>query len=308
MSAVKALRKFGEILRAWIGLRAGRSSMKKRSVGRAVGWRPSGRKEASSRRRERRFVWALVSCMASCFGAFIACGAEPEDWPLVRIEARFFHATRTQARKAFGSLIDKDGAVSGSAPEESGKALQTLVRLKADLFSSPNLVARSGQSALVEAVREMRYPTQFDPTKEKSEGLVPTVFEMRNVGVTLEVKAIVEGDQINLSVSPKVVSFLGFINYSSHPAGKAAKGPHSAIQALEQRTSYGEIFQPVLETLQMTTDRRVKSGETIILGRLGLGVAAGQFAPDSPWTFVFITARILPARNAESNRNVPPHE
>ena len=72
-----------------------------------------------------------------------------------------------------------------------------------DLLSAPRVTTKSGQRAVIEIVREFRYPTQFDPPKipdtvgstngqaggTSSVPITPTTptgFETRNIGVTLE--------------------------------------------------------------------------------------------------------------------------
>jgi hypothetical protein len=239
-------------------------------------------------------TWSIAGCLATAWAA----GAEPEDLPLIQIEARFFHVTKTQARKAFEDLAGKDEAASVPTPAHSQKALQTLVRMKADIFSNPIFVVRSGQRAVVEAVREMRYPTQFDPAKDKSDRLVPTAFETRNVGVTFEAEAAIKDDQIHLHVVPKMRRFLGFLDMGRHNAGGPFYGPHPMVQALKQEMRDGDAWQPVFDLRQITEDLSVKSGETMLVGELKPGATAREIAPDAPRIYVFITARILPVRNA----------
>src|SRR5256885_3277355 len=102
-----------------------------------------------------------------------------------------------------------------------------------DLLSAPRVTTKSGQRAVIEIVREFRYPTQFTAPQVPSitgggsgTGTVsisvvtpttPTAFETRNTGVTLEVEPVVgpDGVTIDLNLVPQVVEFEGFINYGS---------------------------------------------------------------------------------------------
>jgi general secretion pathway protein D len=102
-----------------------------------------------------------------------------------------------------------------------------------DLLSAPRVTTKSGQRAVIEIVREFRYPTQYTPPQVPSitgggsgTGTVsisvvtpttPTAFETRNTGVTLEVEPVVgpDGVTIDLNLVPQVVEFEGFINYGS---------------------------------------------------------------------------------------------
>ena len=102
-----------------------------------------------------------------------------------------------------------------------------------DLLSAPRVTTKSGQRAVIEIVREFRYPTQFTAPQVPSitgggsgTGTVsisvvtpttPNAFETRNTGVTLEVEPVVgpDGVTIDLNLVPQVVEFEGFINYGS---------------------------------------------------------------------------------------------
>src|SRR5438445_514524 len=102
-----------------------------------------------------------------------------------------------------------------------------------DLLSAPKITTKSGQRAVIEIVREFRYPTQFTAPQVPSitgggsgTGTVsisvvtpttPTAFETRNTGVTLEVEPVVgpDGVTIDLNLVPQVVEFDGFVNYGS---------------------------------------------------------------------------------------------
>src|SRR5207253_3956813 len=113
-----------------------------------------------------------------------------------------------------------------------------------DLLSAPRVTTKSGQRAVIEIVREFRYPTQFQPpqipqtvgtVRNDTSGLTgnliplgststvpvtpttPTAFETRNTGVTLEVEPVIgpDGITIDLNLVPQVVEFEGFINYGS---------------------------------------------------------------------------------------------
>jgi general secretion pathway protein D len=54
-----------------------------------------------------------------------------------------------------------------------------------DLLSAPRVTTRSGQRAVIEIIREFRYPTEFDPDDKTPPNLTPTAFETRNLGITL---------------------------------------------------------------------------------------------------------------------------
>jgi general secretion pathway protein D len=155
-----------------------------------------------------------------------------------------------------------------------------------DLLSAPKVTTKSGQRAVIEIVREFRYPTTFTQPQVPSigstttivSGVVPVVvtpttpqtFETRNTGVTLEVEPVVgpDGVTIDLNLVPQVVEFEGFINYGSpiNAVGVNTIGviSTSAPVLLTQNV----INQPVFSTRKVTTNVSVWDGQTVVLGGL----------------------------------------
>ena len=255
--------------------------------------------------REGRFcrfgaAWLLALGMA----AALTPDARSDDDRLIGVDARFVRVSEAQARKAFGEQGAGTAVSAALAPEQTAKILRTLSQLKADFFSNPSVVARNGQRAKVETVRELRYPTEFNPSKDEPGKFVPTAFETRNVGVTLEVEGSIHGDEIELSIMPRIVNFLGFIDYGGHNATALASGLHPMAELLKRRLTEGGIWQPVFSTQSITTSVRVMSGLTLLLGGLPSDPVAKEVDASGPRTFVFITARILPVTGAT---NPPRH-
>jgi hypothetical protein len=80
-----------------------------------------------------------------------------------------------------------------------------------DLMSAPRVTTKSKQQAVVEIVREFRYPTDWERGPEGK--WKPKEFESKNVGVTLDVTPEIRPDgSIELRVKPSVVEFLGFVD------------------------------------------------------------------------------------------------
>ena len=167
-----------------------------------------------------------------------------------------------------------------------------------DLLSAPRVTTKSGQRAVIEIVREFRYPTQFDPPKipdtvggnfgasqqpifdplgnllsSGSGGTfpvtptTPTGFETRNTGVTLEVEPVVgpDGVTIDLNLVPQVVEFEGFINYGS-PIQTTTTNvlgvPTTSV------ITPNVINQPIFNSRKVTTSVSVWDGQTVVLGGL----------------------------------------
>lgn len=160
-----------------------------------------------------------------------------------------------------------------------------------DLMSAPSVTTRSGQRATVEVIREFIYPTEFDPPQipqtvgtgvtTGGSGLTPgggassfpvtpttpTAFEMRPVGVRMEVDPVIgpDGYTIDLNLAPEVTEFEGFINYGSpiSSAGTNALGQPVSVVLTENR-----IEQPIFSTRKVTTAVTVWDGQTVAMGGL----------------------------------------
>jgi general secretion pathway protein D len=159
-----------------------------------------------------------------------------------------------------------------------------------DLLSAPRVTTKSGQRAVIEIVREFRYPTQFQPPQipqsfnppnnssvavgSTSQANVfpitpttPTAFETRNTGVTLEVEPVVgpDGVTIDLNLVPQVVEFEGFINYGS-PIRTFSTNLLGITQP--QEITPNTINQPIFSARKVTTSVSVWDGQTVVLGGL----------------------------------------
>ena len=172
-----------------------------------------------------------------------------------------------------------------------------------DLLSAPRVTTKSGQRAVIEIVREFRYPTQFEPPQipqtfnsdndvnsnsfpNPLTGLLgtssvngggsgsfpvtpttPTAFETRNTGVTLEVEPVVgpDGVTIDLNLVPQVVEFEGFINYGSPIQSTST---NLLGQPVTNVITPNIINQPIFSARKVTTSVSVWDGQTVVLGGL----------------------------------------
>jgi general secretion pathway protein D len=197
------------------------------------------------------------------------------------------------------------GAVPGVAPSAFGLAgvftnpqFQVVIRALnqkkgVDLLSAPSVTTKSGQRAIIEVIRELRYPRTYTQPQVPSiagnnngnnSGPVPVVvtpttpqdWETRNTGVTLEVEPVVGGDAttIDLNLIPQVVEFEGFINYGSPinaiGINTAASAGGVAVLSTSVPVTLTEnvINQPVFSTRKVTTSVSVYDGQTVVLGGL----------------------------------------
>jgi general secretion pathway protein D len=193
-----------------------------------------------------------------------------------------------------GATVSKAPGVFAISGVFTDPQFQLVIRALAqkkgtDLMSAPSVTTRSGQRASVEVVREFRYPTEFNPPQIPtnfgtginlnggagggSAGAFPvtptnpTAFEMRPVGVRMEVDPVLgpDGYTIDLNLSPEVTEFDGFINYGSpiQSIGTNALGQPIPIILTDNR-----IVQPVFETRKVTTAVTIWDGQTVVLGGL----------------------------------------
>jgi general secretion pathway protein D len=198
-------------------------------------------------------------------------------------------------------LLPGLGQVAGVAPSAFGLAgvftnpqFQVVIRALnqkkgVDLLSAPSVTTKSGQRAIIEVIRELRYPRTYSQPQVPSisssttnvpgfASTVPVVvtpttpqdWETRNTGVTLEVEPVVGGDAttIDLNLIPQVVEFEGFINYGSPIFGIGI----NTVGVLSQNSSVllteNTINQPVFSTRKVTTSVSVYDGQTVVLGGL----------------------------------------
>ncbi len=195
-----------------------------------------------------------------------------------------FGATTATSRRSPGVL-----SVAGvlSDPQFQGIVRALDQKKGVDLAAQPSVVTRSGQKASVEVVRELIYPTEFDPpqiptnigqsnvidpvTGETIPGELPpavvtpstpTSFDTRKTGVVLDVEPVIseDGRTVDLTVTPQFTEFSGFVNYGS-PIRSLYQGTFTELTP-------NLIFQPIFDTKKIITSVKVYDGATVVLGGL----------------------------------------
>ena len=151
-----------------------------------------------------------------------------------------------------------------------------------DLVSAPRVTAKSGQRALIEIIRDFRYPTEFEPPQPPPANgsqytpVVPNTpagWETKHTGITLEVEPTVGPDNytIELILAPRVIEFDGFINYGSPIyATVATPGPLGLnfLPSLTFVATPNTMNQPVFSVREVTTQVSIYDGQTVVLGGL----------------------------------------
>ncbi len=228
-------------------------------------------------------------------GSAFAAGDPLTPRTQVEISAKFIEISGERA-----DLLDvlklpapKPGGTSsaGLTPEAMGAAIKALDGKKGvDLLSAPRVTTHSKQTALIEVVREFKYPSEWDKDA-KTGKLTPTAFESRDLGVMFEVTPEANADgTITLAMTPQIVEFDGYMPFNvagENAAGKNADGsgdrkpargtivkpdastPRSGrLFALPDTKALPKdaVWQPIFHTRKITTEATVWPGQTIVLG------------------------------------------
>jgi general secretion pathway protein D len=171
-----------------------------------------------------------------------------------------------------------------------------------DLISSPKVTAKSGERAMIEIIRDFRYPTEFDPPQlSATNGSIytpvvpssPTGWDTKPTGITLEVEPTIASDNytIEMNLVPRIVEFEGFINYGNPINATVARqvpemqvteilNPVTGVRDLVTNilNGFGPSFtftatpnainMPVFSTREISTLVSVYDGQTVALGGL----------------------------------------
>ncbi len=144
-----------------------------------------------------------------------------------------------------------------------------------DLMSAPKLTVLSGKTADIIVAQELRYPESYGQIRSEvgtgnssgggSAGVTitagtPQNFQVRNVGVEMEVTPTVEEDNsISLRLEPRVTEFEGFVEYG---------GMSIAITGQSSARIPSGFFQPIFSTRQIRTEVTIFDGATVVMGGL----------------------------------------
>ena len=160
-----------------------------------------------------------------------------------------------------------------------------------DLLNASEVLVKSGQIASARSVRELPFPTDFDPPQipqsTNANGIggigvggigglslggnnfpitptTPTTFKVEEVGNIIEVEATIaeDGSSVDVRLAPSFTEFLGFINYGS------------SINTVEGGSlvelSSNLIVQPVFDRIRTGPQSTITvyDGNTLMLGGL----------------------------------------
>lgn len=228
------------------------------------------------------------------------CEAVPE---MVGIEARFYEVTAGPL-PALPSQADpgRDAGTGKTADRTEAPALLTVAGVLtagqaeawtkillaggARLLDRQKIAVLSGHRARMQNARALRYPSDFESSRTpEAEGVYPIAFEARDVGFLWEVEPRIgsDGQTIDLSFSPRVVEFQGFID-AARISGNTSR--EQIREMLKTPPKTGAAWQPVFHSREVTTEVSVRHGHTVVLH--------SPPAADTPGTVILLTVRILP--------------
>jgi general secretion pathway protein D len=148
-----------------------------------------------------------------------------------------------------------------------------------DLLSAPRVTTINGVNAVIEIVREIIYPTEFDVSENDIQvnrggggggfddaaaipfippTVIPGAFETREVGVILNVTPTVSPDNytINLTMLPEIAELVGWLQY-----GSTIGLPDGSVFEVN-------MPQPLFASRNVTTSLIVWDGHTVVMGGL----------------------------------------
>ncbi len=199
-----------------------------------------------------------------------------------------------------------DGDESGARSSNDGALRDSLGKMiesgEATLLETAVILARSGQRAKAESIREMVYPTEFkapgweaaeDEAEESREdeaedgdeadflaigAPIPSAFETRNVGTTVEVDPVLgaDGKTIDINLNPEIVYYTG-----------------DTVHETRRGEETVEVAIPAFYSMRVIMSVTVRAGEYLLLGTTSPPDAETGEADRSRKVLVFVKADVL---------------
>lgn len=278
-------------------------------------------------RRNRRPLGRFAAAIGSTAGllTLALCTAAQlqgaNEKPATTTEPKAAHAfgPEIEIEAKFVELPSKDGEASPELDKLSvlsDPQFQVILRALnqkkgVDILSSPRVMTHANQRAVIEIIREFRYPTAW---KQENGVWTPTEFETKNVGTTMEVEPqLKQGGALVLRTTASVVELLGFVDLDDAKALPAPKDALTAGQGHMPQVPPGHRYQTVFSERKKVDVLELKSGETMVIPNLPETADIKPFEQNAPHgkLIVFLSARILQAitgtkASAQAAEPVPP--
>ncbi len=187
--------------------------------------------------------------------------------------------TLNKAEESFNGMTSRDDGILKIASHLTNPEIEMILhaisqKSNTDLLSAPKVVTMNQQEAIIKVVTEYIYPTEYE--LEEYEGasgdsdnvqnvypaVQPSTFEMREVGVILQVAPEVseDGQMIVLQLNPQIISDPEWIDYGfEYPKGVLnADG--------EMDTYHIAMRQPLFKVRSINTKVTIYNGATVVMG------------------------------------------
>jgi general secretion pathway protein D len=181
-------------------------------------------------------------------------------------------------------------------------------------LTSPRVTTRSGQRAVIEIIREFRYPVWEENGVKVKKGEGPVEFQTMNLGATMEVEPKVSKEGlVDLRVTPTVTECLGMVDIDT---GKAVlplrPRPQDGVEpTFPSRVSFpkaakGQRQKPVFSRRQTTTDLTMPLGHILVLTNLREREKTQPFNGKEPEVRLMVVVRVEEIEDADepSSRSV----
>ena len=187
--------------------------------------------------------------------------------------------TLNTAEESFNGMNSREDGILKIASHLTNPEIEMILhaisqKSNTDLLSAPKVVTMNSQEAIIKVVTEYIYPTEYE--LEEYEGasgdsdnvqnvypaVQPSTFEMREVGVILQVAPEVseDGQMIYLQLNPQIISEPEWIDYGfEYPKGTLnADG--------EMDTYHISMRQPLFKVRSINTKVAIYNGATVVMG------------------------------------------
>ena len=187
--------------------------------------------------------------------------------------------TLNTAEESFDGMSSREDGILKIASHLTNPEIEMILhaisqKSNTDLLSAPKVVTMNSQEAIIKVVTEYIYPTEYE--LEEYEGasgdsdnvqnvypaVQPSTFEMREVGVILQVAPEVseDGQMIYLQLNPQIISEPEWIDYGfEYPKGTLnSEG--------EMDTYHISMRQPLFKVRSINTKVAIFNGATVVMG------------------------------------------
>lgn len=220
----------------------------------------------------------LTLCASLLLSSLTLAQNESFDPTGRQAEATLPRHVRTQVEYIEMSLEQMTELMQDEAATQNDTALRKRVAewvksKKAKIIETQMVIARSGEKATSESIREYIYPTEYEPSeipnevhlhnedgdskvpnKEIATGPTPTAFETRNLGATLEVEPTLTDDNlyIDLRLAPEIVYHVENMKWATW----------------KDKHGQSDIMMPIMYSLRVNTALTLANGRPSLVAAL----------------------------------------